>query len=68
MDAELEFAILHSTTGKQLFDQVRFTLQLKKGAFVRKKCHHKYVLSLPTDSEDYRPEGNVGLWPPVSGQ
>ena len=30
MDAELEFAILPSTTGKQLFDQVHWSLQIER--------------------------------------
>lgn len=30
MDAELEFAIQHSTTGKQLFDQVVKTIGLRE--------------------------------------
>uniref|UniRef100_A0A8C5C6D1 Moesin-like n=1 Tax=Gadus morhua TaxID=8049 RepID=A0A8C5C6D1_GADMO len=33
MDAELEFAILHSTTGKQLFDQVVKTIGLRETWF-----------------------------------
>ncbi|CAL8306663.1 unnamed protein product [Arctogadus glacialis] len=33
MDAELEFAILHSTTGKQLFDQIVKTIGLRETWF-----------------------------------
>ena len=34
MDAELEFAIQPSTTGKQLFDQVRQTIRVKTSVVV----------------------------------
>lgn len=65
MDAELEFAILPSTTGKQLFDQVQSGSQLCV-CFNWEACN--YVILLCLDSEDDRAQGNLVLWPPVPGQ
>lgn len=65
MDAELEFAILPSTTGKQLFDQVRCALQSNR-CLNRQACDRVVYRCL--DSKDDRAEGNLVLWPPVPGQ
>ena len=67
MDAELEFAILPSTTGKQLFDQVHCALQSSRHFARDEICSYSHLLPC-LDSEDHRAEGNLVLWPPVSGQ
>ena len=45
MDAELEFAIQPSTTGKQLFDQVRTNLNLFCGWGLQVCTLHDHVLT-----------------------
>lgn len=64
MDAELEFAILPSTTGKQLFDQVCHASTVKDIIWHAKArlwlCSFTYL-----DSEDNRAEGDVVLWASV---
>ena len=45
MDAELEFAIQPSTTGKQLFDQVRTNLNLFCGWGIQVCTLHDHVLT-----------------------
>lgn len=64
MDAELEFAILPSTTGKQLFDQVHCASIVKDIIWLAKArlclCSFMYL-----DSEDDRSEGDVVLWASV---
>lgn len=46
MDAELEFAILPSTTGKQLFDQVHCALRSNK-CFNKEVCDHHVIYWYP---------------------
>lgn len=61
MDAELEFAIQPSTTGKQLFDQVRTGLE-----------HIQQVLTvemiLRPGCQDHRLARDLVLWSPVRRQ
>lgn len=50
MDAELEFAILPSTTGKQLFDQVQRVCCNQIGSLLeKKKTKQRMTLIPPTD-------------------